>query len=56
MARPYVMGRDLIEAGLKANNDFSEILEYAHKLRLAGVEKSLAIKQVLAYANKLRKK
>lgn len=50
MAQPYVMGRDLIAAGLKPSADFTPILEYAHKLRLAGVEKENALKQTLAYA------
>lgn len=56
MSRPYVMGRDLIEAGLSPGEDFSEILGYAHKLRLAGIEKTDALKQVLAFAKQLRKK
>ena len=56
MARPHVMGRDLIAAGLEPGEDFSEILEYAHKLRLAGIEKAQAMKQVLAYARDLRKR
>lgn len=54
MARPCVMGRDLIEAGLTPGADFAEILQYAHKLRLAGVDKGNALKQVLAYARQLR--
>ena len=53
MSRPYVMGRDLIEAGLKPGVEFTEILEHAHKLRLAGVPKESALKQTLAYARKL---
>lgn len=53
MARPYVTGRDLIDAGLKPGEDFSEILEYAHKLRLAGIDRESAMKQVLAYAGKV---
>lgn len=53
MSRPYVMGRDLIEAGLKPGVEFTEILKYAHKLRLAGVPKESALKQTLAYARKL---
>ena len=52
MARPYVMGQDLINAGLKPGKSFSEYLAYAHKLRLAGVEKESALKQTLAYAKK----
>lgn len=55
MAKPYVMGRDLIEAGLEPGEDFGEILAYAHKLRLAGIEKDSAMKQVLTYARKARK-
>ena len=53
MSRPYVMGRDLIEAGLTPGKDFAEILAYAHKLRLAGIPKDSALKQALAYARKL---
>ena len=56
MAKPYVTGRDLIEAGIKPGDDFTEILAYAHKLRLAGIDKAPALKQALAYARKLRKK
>ena len=55
MAKPYVMGRDLIEAGLAPGESFSELLAYAHKLRLAGIEKESALKQTLAYARKLQK-
>jgi len=54
MARPYVMGRDLIGAGFRPDKDFTEILNYAHKLRLAGVPKESALRQVLAHARKLR--
>lgn len=54
MARPYVMGRDLIEAGLKPGAEFTEILQYAHKLRLAGIPKESALKQTLSYARKLK--
>ena len=56
MAKPFVMGRDLIEAGLEPGEDFSEFLDFAHKLRLAGVDKRLALKQVLSYARKARSK
>ena len=40
-------------AGLKPGVEFTEILKYAHKLRLAGVPKESALKQTLAYARKL---
>lgn len=56
MARPYVMGRDLIEAGLKPGVEFTEILAHAHKLRLAGVPKDSALKQTLAYARQVYRK
>ena len=56
MSRPYVMGRDLIDAGLEPGEDFTEILNYAHKLRLAGIGREEALRQVLAYARQLRKK
>lgn len=52
MSRPYVMGRDLIVAGMLPSERFSEYLEYAHKLRLAGVEKENALRQTLALARK----
>lgn len=55
MAKPYVMGRDLIEAGLEPGEDFSDILAHAHKLRLAGIDKEPALKQALSYARKMRK-
>lgn len=53
MSRPYVMGRDLIDAGLAPGVEFTEILAYAHKLRLAGITKDSALRQTLAYARKL---
>lgn len=53
MARPYVMGRDLIEAGLRPGVEFTDILEHAHKLRLAGIPKDSALKQTLAYARQV---
>ncbi len=52
MSRPYVMGKDLVGAGLKPGKNFSEALSYAHKLRLAGIKKEEALKQVLAFAKK----
>ncbi len=49
MAKPYVTGKDLIEAGLQPGERFGELLAYAHKLRLAGVDKQTALKQVLSF-------
>ena len=52
MGRPHVMGRDLITAGVAPSARFTEYLDYAHKLRLAGVEKENALRQTLAMARK----
>ena len=54
MSRPYVTGQDLIKAGMKQGEEFSKLLDYAHKLRLAGVSKENALSQVLAYFKKIR--
>lgn len=56
MSRPHVMGHDLIMNGIEPGEDFTEILEYAHKLRLAGIPKEEALKQTLKYAEKIREK
>ena len=52
MTQPYVQGRDLVDAGIAPDNKFGEYIEYAHKLRLAGVDKDSALKQTLAYIRK----
>ena len=49
MERPFVTGKDLIEAGLTPDETFSDLLAYAHKLRLAGVPKENALRQTLSY-------
>lgn len=56
MSRPYVMGKDLVEAGLTPGPEFTEYLEFAHKLRLLGESKETALKQVMAMARKYNKK
>lgn len=56
MSRPHVVGQDLIDAGLIPGKDFGDYLAYAHKLRLAGVEKSDALKQTLGYARSKKAK
>lgn len=50
MSRPYVTGKDLIDSGVKPDESFSQLLEFAHKLRLAGVDKESALKQTLSLA------
>lgn len=52
MSRPFVRGKDLIEAGLSPDKSFSELLSYSHKLRLAGISKESALKQTLSLARK----
>ncbi len=48
MSRDYVTGKDLIDLGLKEREKFSEILRFAHKMRVAGVKKENVIKQIKA--------
>ena len=55
MSRPYVTGKELIEAGLVPDETFTEILGYSHKLRLSGVDKESNLKQTLAYARTVKK-
>ena len=55
MARPYVKGSDLVNQGLTPGPEFSEILAYSHKLRLAGIDKEIAMKQTIAFARKRKK-
>lgn len=55
MDRPFVRGEDLIAAGLVPGAEFSELLSYAHRLRLAGLEKNEALKQTLNYRRQIKK-
>jgi tRNA nucleotidyltransferase (CCA-adding enzyme) len=55
MAEPYLMGRDLIDAGVEPGPVFSRALEYAHKLRLAGIPKEEQLRQTLGYIRRLEK-
>ena len=55
MSKPYVTGKDLVEHGLKPDKSFSKVLEYSHKLRLAGVDKDKALKQTIRFAEELSK-
>lgn len=54
MERPYVTGKDLIKAGLTPSINFSEILDYAHTLRLDGIKKEEAMKKILNYSKKFK--
>ncbi len=55
MSMPYVKGEDLIAEGMSPGPEFSEALGYAHKLRLAGVEKQEALAQTLGYLRHSKK-
>jgi tRNA nucleotidyltransferase (CCA-adding enzyme) len=54
MAKPFVQGRDLIDAGFDPGPDFSEALELGHKLRISLVSKEHALPQVLAFLRRSR--
>ena len=56
MAQPCVMGADLIQAGFRPGREFKDALDYAHKLRLAGVPKENALRQTIAFLNKEQEK
>ncbi len=51
MARPFVTREDLIEAGIP-EADLPLALDYAHKLRLAGLGKDSSLRQTAAFAAK----
>lgn len=50
MARPYVEGKDLLKYDFIPKEMYGKILEFSNKLRMSGVEKSLALSQTLAFA------
>lgn len=52
MKKSYVTGKDLIDAGIKPGEKFRGLLELANKLRLAGIDRELALRQVLALERK----
>lgn len=52
MAQPFVTGKDLIRAGIAPGENMKTLLQLAHKLRVAGVCREAALKQVLAAAKR----
>lgn len=52
MSHPHVSGQDLINAGLTPSTKFSRYLNFAHKLRLAGIDKQSALKQIISMDKK----
>lgn len=55
MARPYVQGRDLLEAGVTPGPELGEALRYAHKVRLSGRDKEEQLRQALGYWRSLQR-
>ena len=49
MALPALQGEDLLALGLKPGPAFKEVLDYVHKLRLAGLDLETQRKQAAAY-------
>ena len=54
LSLPYVKGEDLLKAGAVPGPELGEALEYAHKLRLSGVEQKEALSQTLGYWKHIR--
>lgn len=52
MAKPHITGQDLIEAGISPGEELGRLLDYALKLRLAGIDKDQALKQVMGMARR----
>lgn len=52
IAAPHVTGKDLKELGFPEGPLFKEILEYSHKLQLAGLDKIHTIKQIIGMYGK----
>lgn len=52
MSKPHITGKDLIEAGISPGEELGRLLDYALKLRLAGIDKDQAMKQVMGMARR----
>ena len=46
MARPHITGADLLARGIQPGEEMGRLLEEAHRLRLAGVKKEDALRQM----------
>ena len=51
---PMVTGKDLIEAGLKPDKNFSQLIRRARMLHFSGIERKNALRQVLAEAQNMQ--
>ena len=52
MAKPHITGKDLINTGISPGEELGQLLDYALKLRLAGIDKDSAMKQVMGMARR----
>lgn len=52
--QPMVRGQDLIDAGLKPDKRFSELLRRARLLHFSGIDRANALRQVLAEAENMQ--
>lgn len=50
MSEPYITGKDLVDAGITPDKNFSKLLDFANKLRLSQVPYESALKQVVSLA------
>ncbi len=50
MSEQYITGKDLIDAGIAPDKNFTELLDFSTKLRLSGVPFDSALKQVVSLA------
>lgn len=48
MAQPFVTGKDLLAAGVAPGKDMAALLRQAHGLRLAGVDRETALRQIIS--------
>lgn len=55
MKRPFAQGRDLLELGIEPGPQMGEVLRYAHKMRLAGMDKDDQLRQCLGYWRSISK-
>ncbi len=55
MAQPWLGARDLIRAGFEPGETLGEALSFAHKLRLAGLDRDAALAQTCGQFQKTRK-
>ncbi len=54
LKRPMVTGQDLIHAGLKPGKDFGELLRRGRMLHFSGLEKGVALRQLLGEYQKMQ--